>query len=168
MRTLAIYTLLAFVASVGIFASGYFAGWESMAAKYTDLATSVKVSNQLAAEKLKTLIKDRDSKQAEIDLLAAEREKLDAQAKSEIERLSDELSNRPVRVRVITKAGSCGRGSGTGKASDSENSKGNAGPPYGVLPKENTRRLRAALSEVETLSAAYNSCKASYRSLSVY
>lgn len=168
MRTLAIYIFLALVVSVGIFGAGYFAGWESMVTKYTDLASSVKLKNKLATERLKALTKDRDSKQVELDGLAAEREKLDEQAKSEIDRLSSELNSRPVRVRIITKAGNCGRGPSTDKASDAEDSEGDTGPSYGVLPKENTRRLRAALSEIETLSAAYNSCKASYRTLSDY
>lgn len=159
MRTLAIYAVTALIAATGIFGAGYFAGWESMVAQYTDLASSVKVSNRLATEKLAALTKDRDKKQAELDRLAVEQERQDEEAQNEINRLAGELDSRPVRVRIVPEAGECGSSSEGGDTEGSENRERNSGPTYGILPEENSRRLGEALTEIETLSAAYASCR---------
>jgi len=159
MPTIAIYLVLALVYTVGTFGGGYLAGWESMVAQYSELAASVRVSNRLASDKLDALTRDRDKKQADLYRMVAEQEKLDAEAQSEIKRLAGELDGRPVRVRVVTESGECSassEGSGTGS---SEDRTGDAGTAYGVLPEKNTRRLRAALTSIETLNAAYRSCR---------
>lgn len=168
MKAMVAYTLAAILILSGAFGAGYFAGWESMVAQYSDLAAQVKAKNQLATEKLAELVRERDRKQAVIDRMALERESLDNEAKTEIARLGAELERRPVRVRVVTKPRSCGGSAEGDTAAGTGAGEEDAGQASGVLPKENTRRLREALSEIETLSAAYNSCKASYRSLSVY
>lgn len=162
MKAMVAYTLAAILILSGAFGAGYFSGWESMVAQYSDLAAQVKAKNQLATEKLAELVRERDLKQAVIDRMALERESLDNEAKTEIARLGAELERRPVRVRVVTNARECGGKPETESPEGAGDSEGDAGPAYGVLPKENTRRLRKALSEIETLSAAYNSCRASY------
>lgn len=162
MRSIAIYTLVGLITALGVFGAGYVAGWESMVGQYTELASSVKAKNKAAAERLAALTRQRDKKQAELDRLALEQEKSDEEAQSEIKRLVSELDSRPVRVRFVSEPGhrgSVARGEGAG---NSEAGEGDEAQAYGVLPKENTRRLREALSEVETLSAAYKSCRASY------
>ncbi|QLI49431.1 putative membrane protein [Pseudomonas phage vB_PaeM_USP_18] len=124
------------------------------------LEDSVKQANQEAADKLARLTAERDERQARLDKQKKDQEKQDADAKAEIERLAGELRDRPVRVRYVTAAS--GQGSG-GAAShptgDPGASAGNATAASGVLPPENSRRLGIALKEVETLSAAYNSCR---------
>lgn len=165
IRTFAIYIALVVVGSAGIFGAGYFAGWESMVVRYSNLAGKVQASNDLAAKRLAELTEDRDKKEALLRVMALEQKRIDEEAKDEINRLAIELSNRPIRVRV-TEGGSCSSGDASGSATgNAADSPGNTDAPYGLLPEENTRRLRAALNEIETLSAAYNSCKASFRTL---
>ncbi|QLI49497.1 putative membrane protein [Pseudomonas phage vB_PaeM_USP_25] len=124
------------------------------------LEDSVKTANDTAAAELARLTAERDERQARLDKLATDQEKKDADAKAEIERLAGELRDRPIRVRYVTAPS--GQGSG-GAAShptgDPGDSAGNATTASGVLPPENSRRLGIALKEVETLSAAYNSCR---------
>ena len=113
-----------------------------------------------AAERLERLTAERDEKQALLDRLAAEQEKKDADAKAEIERLAGELERRPVRVRILPGAGNCGGGAAGEGAADSAGGAGDSRATHGVLPPENSRRLDAALIEVETLGRAYNQCRA--------
>jgi len=166
MPTIAIYLVLALVFTVGTFGGGYLAGWESMVAQYSELAASVRVSNKLAADKLDALTVDRDKKQADLYRMVAEQERFDAEAKSEIKRLIGELDGRPVRVRFVTKAGECSAGSKDSGTGNSEDRTGDSGTAYGVLPEENSRRLRAALTSIETLNAAYRSCRSRLISIS--
>ena len=125
------------------------------------LEGSVEMANKAAQDELERLTEERDREQARLNKLRADQEKKDAQAKDTIDRLASELANRPVRVRIVAasgQGGSCAPGQGAGSADDSA---GDSAAATGLLPEENTRRLAAALIEVETLSAAYNSCRAS-------
>lgn len=156
LQSLAIYVAIVLMA----YAVGWLSGRTSMTEQYSLLAGQVEQANQVAAEKLAQLTFDRDSKQAEINRLAQEQEKKDAKAKAEIDRLAGELEHRPVRVRIVTEAGACGSGATGGGAGTAEDRTEHPGTADGLLPPENTRRLNAALTEIETLSAAYNSCRA--------
>ena len=131
-----------------------------MLREYGELAGQVEQQNQQAEQKLAELTAQRDIKQAALNKAAADQERKDADAKAEIERLAGELRDRPVRVRVVAQAGDCSRGAAGDAAARAEDRAGDAGTADGVLPAENTRRLSAALSEVEILSAAYSSCRA--------
>lgn len=113
-----------------------------------------------AGQTLARLTAERDAKQAKLDKQAKDQEKKDADAKAEIERLAGELRDRPVRVRIVAQAGGCSRGTAGDAAARAEDRAGDTGAADGVLPPENTRRFSAALTEIETLSAAYSSCRA--------
>lgn len=139
---------------------GYQSGKESAGKDLARLQGMIEQQADQAGQTLARLTAERDKKQARLDRLAAEQESKDADAKAEIERLADELRDRPVRVRIVTQAGNCGGGSSSDAAARAEDRAGDAGTADGVLPAENTRRLSAALSEVEILSAAYSSCRA--------
>ena len=138
---------------------GYLAGHYRAGTKYQRLAAVVDYQNSEAARTLAELTAERDDLQAQLDLFAKHQENKDAQALAEIERLDTELRNRPIRVRVVTEAGACGGGSAGEAAASSGSSGADAGPTDGLLPDANSRRLAAALKEVETLSAAYSSCR---------
>lgn len=126
----------------------------------TTLEGGVKSANEAAAEELARLTAERDKKQAMLDKQADDQEKKDAEARIEIERLADELRNRPIRVRYVAATGGQGSCGPAGvAASGSGDSAGDAAATTGVLPESNTRRLGVALTEIETLSAAYNSCR---------
>ena len=160
MKERIVDALLAVAALALLAGMGFVAGRASMLREYGELAGQVEQQNQQAEQKLAELTAQRDIKQAALNKAAADQERKDADAKAEIERLAGELRDRPVRVRVVAQAGDCSRGAAGDAAARAEDRAGDAGTADGVLPAENTRRLSAALSEVEILSAAYSSCRA--------
>ena len=160
MRERIVGALLAVAALALLAGMGFVAGRASMLREYGELAGQVEQQNQQAEQKLAELTAQRDIKQAALNKAAADQERKDADAKAEIERLAGELRDRPVRVRVVAQAGSCSGSAAGDAAARAEDRAGDAGTADGVLPAENTRRLSAALSEVEILSAAYSSCRA--------
>ena len=139
---------------------GYQSGKESAGKDLARLQGKIEQQAEQAEQTLERLTAERDKKQAAMNKAAADQERKDADAKAEIERLAGELRDRPVRVRVVAQAGDCSRGAAGDAAARAEDRAGDAGTADGVLPAENTRRLSAALSEVEILSAAYSSCRA--------
>ena len=140
---------------------GYQSGKESAGKDLARLQGMIEQQADQAGQTLARLTAERDEKQAKLDKQAEDQEKKDADAKAEIDRLAGELESRPVRVRIVTSpAGSCSGGAAGDAAASAEDRAGDAGTADGVLPAENTRRLSAALSEVEILSAAYSSCRA--------
>ena len=124
---------------------GYQSGKESAGKDLARLQGQIEQQADQAGQTLARLTAERDEKQARLDRLAADQEKKDADAKAEIDRLAGELRDRPVRVHIVARA---------------EDRAGDTGAADGILPPENTRRLGAALTEIETLSAAYSSCRA--------
>ena len=139
---------------------GYQSGKESAGKDLARLQGMIEQQADQAEQTLARLTAERDKKQAAMNKAAADQERKDADAKAEIERLAGELRDRPVRVRVVAQAGDCSRGAAGDAAARAEDRTGDTGTADGVLPAENTRRLSAALSEVEILSAAYSSCRA--------
>ena len=124
------------------------------------LEGSVEQANETAAAELARLTAERDEKQARLDKQAKDQEKKDDEARTEIARLADELERRPIRVRYVTAPSRpSGGGAGSHPAGSADDSARDATAGTGVLPAENSRRLGIALTEVETLSAAYNSCR---------
>ncbi|MFU3870169.1 hypothetical protein ACM7G7_26340 [Pseudomonas aeruginosa] len=153
--------LLALFATALLVGLGYLGGRVSMVREYGELVGQMKRQNREAADKLAELTAQRDMKQAALNKQAADRERKDADAKAEIARLAGELRDRPVRVRIVPAAGGgCSGGAAGDAAGTAEAGAGDAASAYGLLPEENSRRFNDSLSEVETLSAAYNSCRA--------
>ncbi len=139
---------------------GYQSGKESAGKDLARLRGQIEQQADQAGQTLARLTVERDEKQAKLDKQARDQEKKDADAKAEIERLAGELRDRPVRVRVVAQAGSCSGSAAGDAAARAEDRTGDTGTTDGILPAENTRRLGAALTEIETLSAAYSSCRA--------
>ncbi len=147
------------VTGLAVFGMGYALGSKAPALKLEELRGQISQQSAQAKETLDQLTKDRDKKQAELDAQAKQQEEIDNAAKDEIARLADELASRPIRVRVVTDSGACS-GSATSDANaDTEAGAGNDVSTSGLLPEPNSQRLRAAIAEIETLSAAYNACK---------
>jgi len=148
------------IAFTATFTGGYLQGGRSATEKLENLKGKVQQQTAQAEKTLADLTEDRDKKQAQLDAKAKQQEETDNAAKDEIARLTDELANRPIRVRVVTASGACS-GSASGDASaGTEVGAGNASSTSGLLPDANHRRLRAAVKEIENLSAAYGSCRA--------
>lgn len=139
---------------------GYQSGKESAGKDLARLQGMIEQQAEEAGQTLERLTAERDKEQARLDRLAAEQGSKDADAKAEIERLAGELRDRPIRVRYVTAPSGAGSGGAASQAAVSPgDSAGDATAATGVLPESNTQRLGVALTEVETLSAAYNSCR---------
>lgn len=127
------------------------------------LQAAVAQQNAQAEHTLQTLRRERDAAQARADAAHALQEQTDAQNQSEIARLSGELERRPVRVRIVTRTAECGPGDRR-PASDSparaDAGAADASETYGLLPEANSQRLAAVIAEIETVNAAYASCRA--------
>lgn len=147
------------VTGLAVFGMGYALGSKAPALKLEELRGQVSRQSAQAKETLDQLTKERDQKQAELDELAKQQEETDNATKLEIARLADELANRPIRVRVIAASGACGGSAAGDTALNAEAGAGNDATASGLLPEANSRRLRAAIAEVEALSAAYSSCR---------
>lgn len=147
------------ITGLAVFGTGYALGSKASALKLEELRGQISRQSSQAKVTLDQLTKDRDEKQAALDKQAQLQEGKDDAAKDEIARLNGELANRPVRVRVVAASGPCS-GSATGDATTgTETGTGDDATTSGLLPESNSRRLRAAIAEVETLSAAYSSCR---------
>lgn len=147
------------VTGLAVFGMGYALGNKAPALKLEELRGQVSRQSAQAKETLDQLTKERDQKQAELDELAKQQEETDNATKLEIARLADELANRPIRVRVVTASGACSGSAASGAGTGAEVGTGNDASASGLLPESNSRRLRAAIAEVEALSAAYSSCR---------
>ena len=127
------------------------------------LQADVREQKRTAQKTLDRLTGERDQAQAELKQHRQQQEKTDEAAKQEIARLGDELKQRPVRVRIVAAAGASGPGGGGTPgaiASPSDASAGDPAETYGLLPPGNSARLGAVITEIETINAAYASCRA--------
>lgn len=148
--------LIAFAAT---FAGGYLQGGRAATEELENLKGKIQQQAAQAEKTLAELTKDRDKKQAVLDAQAKQQEENDHVAKDEIARLTHELASRPIRVRVVTASGACSGSAASDRATSTTDSAGNPASASGLLPESNSRRLRAAIAEIETLSAAYSSCR---------
>lgn len=167
--------VLSLVVSAGLYVAGlHVAVWHYKSAandarrELATLQVQVEQQNETSALRIAQLTHERDRIQSALNAQAQTQEKIDEQAKAEIARLSDELRSRPVRVRIQScisgDAGHRDRGAQDTAAADPEDSAGDTGPAYGILPTENHRRLASAIDEIETMGAAYASCRAALES----
>lgn len=138
----------------------YHGAYQSKSETLKTLQQSVANQNKEAATKLKALTAERDAKQAALNKQAKDQEKKDAQATQDIATLNQQLRTSTVRVRVIPTSRISSASATSDQATAAANRAADDTEASGVLPEANTRRLADALTEVETLSAAYNSCRA--------
>lgn len=147
------------VTGLAVFGMGYALGNKAPALKLEELRGQVSRQSAQAKETLDQLTKERDQKQAELDEMAKQQEETDNAAKLEIARLADELASRPIRVRVIAASGACGGSAPGDSTANTETGSGNDAATSGLLPESNSQRLRVAIKKIETLNAAYASCR---------
>lgn len=156
---------LALAASLGGAASHYRGQALTARRDLAALRDSVALQNQAARERLADLQSRRDAAQAALDSAYQQQEHTDAVARDEILRLRGELQRHPVRVRIQPlPPAACGPG-GAGTPGDAATGTGagapDPAPSHGLLPAGNTARLVAVIQDIETLNAAYASCRAS-------
>lgn len=109
---------------------------------------------------LATLTERAERAEKELKDRADAQEKVDALAKDTIARDDARQRAAPVSVRYVTRG--CGpSGGGTSGEAPAAAKSGDDHLPtaIGVLPPAGARRLADALTEVETLNAAYASCR---------
>lgn len=147
------------VTGLAVFGMGYALGSKAAALKLEELRGQISRQSAQAKETLEQLTKERDKKQGALDEQAKQQEESDNAAKIEIARLASELERRPIRVRVVTASGACSGGAEGNSAGSAETGSGNDAATSGLLSESNSRRLRAAIAEVETFSAAYSACR---------
>lgn len=127
------------------------------------LSAAIERQNAQAAQTLATLTAQRDAAQARLNILFQQQETADAAAQQEIDRLRNDLEQRPVRVRLVPQSADS-RGSGSGAAGNAcaaaHVGTADAAQTHGLLPAGNSQRLGAVIAEVETINAAYASCRA--------
>lgn len=136
---------------------------EAAATELQQLQAGVAAQNRTAQAELERLTRERNAAQARLDQIYQQQEKADAQAVQEIARLAGELELRPVRVRVVAQRAACGAGGGGTAghpASAADAGAADAAQAYRLLPAANSARLAAVIAEIETLNAAYASCRA--------
>lgn len=133
-----------------------------VATELQQLQGSVATQNRTAKAELERLTAERNAAQARLDQLYQQQEKTDAQAVQEIARLTGELEQRPVRVRIVSQPAASGsRGCRTAgeQAACADPGAADTGQAYGLLPAANSARLAGVIREIETLNAAYASCR---------
>lgn len=158
---LALAVVLLFALSFGI--KHYRQEAQTVGNELLQLQASVNAQNRTATTELARLTLERNAAQARLDQLYQQQEKTDVLAVQEIARLSSELDQRPVRVRIVASSTTCGAGRGgtTGEqASAPDPGAADTAQAYGLLPESNSIRLRAVSAEAETINAAYASCRA--------
>jgi len=162
LKTPVIYVLAVLLVVLGL------ATWHYRAlAKTTGLALQVQnaavvATNTAAQRLLEQRTKERDAKQAELDKRAKAQEKTDEKAVTQISDDDQRQRSAPVVVRVRDCTRDAGRSGGSapgGAAAASGVGAEDAGAASGVLPEVVARRLADALTEIETMSAAYASCR---------
>lgn len=127
------------------------------------LSADIERQNADAEQTLATLTAQRDTAQTALDAAYQLQEVADAAAQQEIDRLRGDLEQRPIRVRLVPQPAACGPGGGSAAGDTTTTADAGAAdvaPAYGLLPASNSRRIAGVIAEVETLNAAYTSCRA--------
>lgn len=135
---------------------------QTVASELKQLQDGVAAQNRIAKAELERLTVERNAVQARLDQLYQQQEKTDAQAVQEIARLTGELDQRPVRVRIVSQPAASGAGGCRApgeQAASTDPGAADAGQAYGLLPAANSARLAGVIQEIETLNAAYASCR---------
>ena len=160
------YLLLVLVALAGVLG---LATWHYRAlAKTSGLALQVQnaavvATNRAAAQLLEQRTKERDAKQAELDKRHQAQEKTDAKAVTQIAADDRRQRSAPVVVRVrdcTRDAGGSGGGAAGAAAAGTDAGAADTGAASGLLSEAGARGLAEALTEIETMNAAYASCRA--------
>ncbi|MGJ3704661.1 hypothetical protein [Variovorax sp. AFSI2.2] len=124
---------------------------------------AIKAQNKVAEQLLAKRTIERDALQKKLEERAAAQGKTDEKAVAQIGADDKQQRAAPVRVRVhdCTRDAGSGGGRAPGEAAAAAGAGAeDTGAASGVLSKEGARRLADALTEVETMSAAYASCRA--------
>jgi hypothetical protein len=166
LKTAALYVLAVLVVVLGLATWGYRTQLKAVSFGLATQSTAIVQQNLAAAALLKTRTAERDALQKKLNERAAEQEITDGNATQLITADDRQQRAAPVRVRLrncTRDAGSGVRGAAGGGAGPADAGAADTSSGGGVLSKAAAAagRLADALNEVETMSAAYASCRAS-------
>lgn len=162
LKAILIYILAGLVLVLGLSTWQYRRMFKATDFALTTQNAAIKAQNRTAADLLEQRTAERDALQTKLNERAAAQEKTDEKAVGQIDADDKRQRSAPVRVRVhdcTRDAGPRGGGAPGGAAARSEAGAGDAGAASGVLPEAGAGRLADALTEIETMSAAFASCK---------
>lgn len=163
LKAILIYILAGLVLVLGLSTWEYRRMFKATDFALTTQNAAIKARNEEASRKLIQLTNQRDAAQAELDKRRAAQENSDGQAVTQIGSDDRKQRSAPVRVRVLDctrDAGGGGGGAASQAATAADAGSADAGTSSGVLSKAAAGRLADAITEVETMSAAYASCRA--------
>ena len=163
LKAITIYVLALLALVLGLSTWSYRRMFKATDYALTTQNAAIERNNNVARDLLATRTTERDALQAKLNERAAAQGKTDEKAVRQIAADDRLQRSAPVRVRVrecARDAGSGGGGAPGQAAPAAEAGAGHAGPTSGVLSEAGARRLASALTEVETMSAAFASCKA--------
>lgn len=162
LKAVLIYILAALVFVLGLSTWQYRRMFKATDFALTTQNRAIDQQNKIANRRLVQLTNERDAKQAELDKRAVAQEKTDGKAVAQIGVDDKRQRAAPVRVRVLncTRDARSSGGSAPGEtAAAAGTGAEDAGAASGVLSKAGAGRLADALTEIETISAAYSSCR---------
>lgn len=163
LKNLALYVLAVLVVVLGLAMWSYRTQLKVTSFALATQSTAIVQQNLAATALLKIRTAERDDKQEELNKRAAAQENADGKAQGQIAHDDRRQCAAPVRVRVLdcardARSGS-GRASGQTAAAAGTGAE-DAGAASGVLSRAAAGRFADAVKEVETMSAAYGSCRA--------
>jgi hypothetical protein len=162
LKAILIYILAALVLVLGLSTWQYRRMFKATDFALTTQNAAIKQQNKTAEDLLRQRTEERDALQTRLNTRAAAQEKTDEKAVDQIAVDDKRQRVAPVRVRVhdcTRDAGPRGGGAPSGAPATAKAGAGDAGAASGVLPEVGARRLADALTEIETMSAAFSSCK---------
>jgi len=125
---------------------------------------AIDAQNKEAERVLKSRTAERDALQKQINETAEAQEKKDVATRKVLAQAALDAEREPTVIRVRVPAGNAGCSGGGGASKAGAATGAGAPDPYaftGLLAPEAERRFKSAVTEIETLQAAFNSCKAS-------
>lgn len=136
--------------------------------KATDFAlktqnAAIESQKKTAKDTMDRLTKERDDAQTALNTRAAAQEKEDGSATKAIATDTARAATAPVRVRYVSVPARCGGGSpADNPAPDAQAGAGDAGAASGVLAPAAAELFKRDQDAIETLQAAFNSCKSTW------
>lgn len=147
-------------AVLGLCLAAYFAGQNSIKTELSKLKGQMAQQQEQAEIELKKAQDQTRVLHEKAAQTLKNQEKKDREALSQINDLQRALAGQPIRVRYQAASGASGNCAARTQDESTRTGTANRTEASGLLPRFNTQRLAAAIAEIETLSAAYSSCRA--------
>ena len=138
----------------------YFAGKASGEKGLAYLQGQLAQQQEQAEEKLKEAHENATALQSKAQEKLERQQEKDRENIERIKDLQRALASQPIRVRYQATSGASGNCAARAQDESTRTGTANRTEASRLLPESNSQRLAAAIAEIETLSAAYSSCRA--------